>query len=342
MKTRLTPFSKFVITMAVVAGLFFGGKWILENTGFGQQLKSQTETESTSTAESPTLPGSEKSTSDNSENEATAEGGSGFTYVAPEPINGTLKGVVELGASGFNSFVVRIDKNKNWKLEKFEFGNSLVTENMATDDDVRIGLKKYIGTMLDYGVSGKNIHFVVSSGAAKSDVIPAIIKALKSLNYQVNVVTPEQEGALALKCVLPKDYEEEAFVTDIGSGNTKISWLNGSAISAHETYGAKYFQNGVDDGKVYNEVKKIASEVPGLKRKTCFIIGGAPFEMAKKVRSGKERYTVLEEPGFYKFEDAKGKAGLNIYKAIKAATGTEQFVFDWDANFTIGFLLSLP
>ena len=35
------------------------------------------------------------------------------------------------------------------------------------------------------------------------------------------------------------------------------------------------------------------------------------------------------------------KAGLNIYKAILDATGVKQVVFDWDANFTIGFLLGL-
>ncbi len=37
----------------------------------------------------------------------------------------------------------------------------------------------------------------------------------------------------------------------------------------------------------------------------------------------------------------KWAAGLNIYKAIAEATNTDTFVFDWDANFTIGFLLSL-
>lgn len=343
MKTRLTPFSKFMMIIAIVAALFFGGKWFLENTAMGQKLKAQSQTEETTDeVESPTIPGNTSETTPSQDTEATAESNSGFNYVAPEPINGTLKGVVELGASGFNSFIVRIDKDKNWKLVKPEFGNSLVTENMATDDDVRIGLKKYIGSMLDYGVNGKNIHFVVSSGAAKAEVTQKIIKALKSLNYQVNTVTPQQEGALALKCVLPKDFEEEAFVTDIGSGNTKISWISGSSISAFETYGAKYFQNGDDDGKVYNDVKKLASDVPSMKRKTCFIIGGVPFELAKKVRVGKERYTVLKGPKEYKMEDAKAKAGLNIYKGIKDATGTEQFVFDWDANFTIGFLLSLP
>lgn len=343
MKSQLTPFSKFLITLAIVAGLFFGIKWVLDNTSWGQSMKAKSETAESATLPTETTTSTEGSTaSATSSSEATATNAGSFAYVAPEPINGTLKGVVELGASGFNSFIVRIDKSKNWKLEKAEFGNSLVTENMATDDDIRIGLKKYIGTMLDFGVGGKNIHFVVSSGAAKADVTVRIIKALKSLGYYVNTVTPEQEGALALKCVLPKDFEEEAFVVDIGSGNTKVSWVKGGGIAAFETFGAKYYQKGDDDGNVYKEVKRLSSDVPTNNRKTCFIIGGVPFQMAKEVRNGKERYTVLQEPTFYKLDDAKAKAGINIYKAIKDATGTETFVFDWDANFTIGFLLGLP
>ena len=257
------------------------------------------------------------------------------------PVNGTLKGVVELGASGFNSFIVRVDDQKRWKLEKAEFGNSLVLENMATDDDVRMGLKRYIGGMLDFGVSGKEIHFVVSSGAAKADVTQKITRALKSLGYVVNQVTPEQEGQLGLRSVLPEEYTNSAFVTDIGSGNTKISWLDGSRIKSVETHGAKYFQTGPDDKTVYNEVAAKAKQIPAGLRKTCFIIGGVPFEMAKEVRQGKERSTVLKAPDAYQLENAKSKAGVNIYKAIADATGCEQFVFDWDANFTIGFLLSL-
>lgn len=76
--------------------------------------------------------------------------------------------MVKLGATGFNSFVIRIDNLKNWKLEKSEFGNSLVMENMASDDDIRSGLKKYIGDMLAFGVGGKDLHFVVSFGRFKS------------------------------------------------------------------------------------------------------------------------------------------------------------------------------
>lgn len=162
------------------------------------------------------------------------------------------------------------------------------------------------------------------------------------MGYFVNKVTPEQEGTYALQCVLPKDYENDAFVVDIGSGNTKISWKEGSSIKAIESYGAKYYQNNTADDVVYSEVKSKASQVPAAKRKVCFIIGGAPFSMAKLTRNGKERFTVLSDPASYKDQaDAKIKAGVNIYKGINDATDCMQFVFDWDANFTIGFLLNL-
>lgn len=336
---RLTVAGRLIITVLVLAALFFGWKYL----GGQKALESMTDTtriesaEGTSDYKTP-----EPNATSNSDNYASDVAGSAFDYTSPDPVNGTLKGVVELGASGFNSFIVTTDKEKRWKLEKAEFGNSLVTENMATDADIRVGLKRYIGGMLDYGVNGKNIHFVVSSGAAKADVTQKITTALKSLGYQVNQVTPEQEGTLALKAVLPELYDERAFVTDIGSGNTKISWMQNGSVKAIETYGAKYFQDGVQDSKVFDEVKSKAKQIPADRRKTCFIIGGVPFEMAKEVRKGKERYTILSAPDAYKLENAKSKAGINIYKAIAEATGTNQFVFDWDANFTIGFLLDLP
>lgn len=352
---KLTPFARFLIMLVILGAIFFGGKYILDNTAWGRDMlsksaavKSDVDTKapeegpaSESSASSESSSSASSSASSNS-SEATASGSSSFSYVSPEPINGKLKGVVELGASGFNSFIVRIDKDKNWKLEKAEFGNSLVTENMATDEDIRAGLKQYIGKMLDFGVGGRDIHFVVSSGAVKAEVTQKIVKNLKALNYFVNTVSAQQEGAYGLKCVLPKDFEDEGFVADIGSGNTKISWMKGGGISSVETYGAKYFQDGTDDGKVYDEVKAKCAGIPSMQRKTCFIIGGVPFSMAKQVRNGKERFTILKVPKDYKMDDAKGKAGVNIYKAIKDATGCDQFVFDWDANFTIGFLLNLP
>ncbi|MBL7775452.1 MAG: hypothetical protein JNK89_05585, partial [Saprospiraceae bacterium] len=139
----------------------------------------------------------------------------------------------------------------------------------------------------------------------------------------------------------PRSYESRAFVVDIGSGNTKISWMSGSSPTGSELPGAKYYQNNQTDEAVYADVSAKAKQVPSALRATCFIIGGVPFELAKQVRNGKERYTVLKAPGGYTPQGDKQKSGLNIYKAIADATGCQQFVFDWDANFTIGFLLNL-
>ncbi|MGM9510120.1 hypothetical protein ACS5NO_20460 [Larkinella sp. GY13] len=342
---RLTVAGRLLITALILAGIYFGFKYI----GGVDLLKKLAPKETAQqTSDSPSMPStSSEATSEESakpaDTEATDEAGSRptFNYTPPAPQNGKLKGVVELGASGFNSFIITVDAQKAWKLEKSEFGNSLVLENMATDQDVREGLKKYISQMLNFGVAGRDIHFVVSSGAVKADNTQKIIKALKSLNYVVNTVTAEQEGRLALRSVLPKDFESNGFVVDIGSGNTKISWKEGGKTAALESYGAKYFQNGDDDTKVYNEVKALSEKIPAANRKTCFIIGGVPFELAKQVRNGKERYTVLNAPSAYTSGEAKTKAGVNIYKAIADGTNCDQFVFDWDANFTIGYLLTL-
>jgi hypothetical protein len=322
---------------------FLGGASLKDKLAQTTSTTENNGTEASANGADEATASSNSSSESSSSSEATASASKvPFTYKPLPPVNGRLKGVVELGASGFNSFIIRMDEDKNWSLEKAEFGNSLVMENMATETDIREGLKKYIGGMLDFGVGGKNIHFVVSSGAQKAEGTQKIIKALKTLNYQVNEVTPEKEGKLGLRSVLPADYQGNSFVTDIGSGNTKISWKEGSGSTSIETYGAKYYDKGTADETVYNEVLAKAKMVPASKRKTCFIIGGVPFEMAKKVRNGKERYTVLDAPSAYKMENAKSKAGVNIYKAIADATGCEQFVFDWDANFTIGFLLDMP
>jgi hypothetical protein len=329
----------FVIAAALGAGYYFFGP---------NPNKDKATTElSTKTPEGgPSSSTTEENTAadDNtgsSESAATGAEGGAFSYTAPEPVDGTMKGVVELGASGFNSFVVTIDKDKNWKMEKKEFGNSMVMENMATDYDIRIGLKKYISGMIDSGVSGKNIHFVVSSGAQKAEVTQKIIKVLKDMGYLVNTVTPELEGTLGFKCTLPEPYINKGFFTDIGSGNTKIAWSEGGYVKTLETYGAKYYENGTTADAVYEEVGAKAKQVPTSKREICFIIGGVPSDLAKEVRKGDERYTVLKAAEAYKLDKAKSKAGGNIYKAIADATGCKTFVFDWDANFTIGFLLGL-
>ena len=258
------------------------------------------------------------------------------------PVNGTLKGVIEVGASGFNSFVVSIDNSKNWELVSKQFGESLAYEGFASTSDVKIGLKKYLGDIFNKGVAGRNMHFVISSGALKNPKTEIIAKAIEEDGYVVNRVTADQEGKYALKALLPRDYINNSFVVDIGSGNTKISWYEGTALKSMEGPGAKYYQNGSTDKEVYNKIMELVSNVPVNNRENCFIIGGIPFKLADQSRNGNERYTTLKAPDWYSAgDDVKMKSGLNIYNALQAGSGSNNFIFDWDANFTVGFLLTL-
>jgi hypothetical protein len=354
--SRLTPFSRFLITLLIVGGIFLGVRQFLPQltSKFGKKetteaaaddaASSQPSASNTNSAPSQpsSTPASAPSTPASSSTGTVVANRPHFDYTPVVPTGGKLKGVVELGASGFNSFVVRIDAQKNWKMEKADYGASLVYEKLTSDEDVKSGLKNYISGMLGFGVGARDIHFVISSGAQKVELTKKITEYLKTMGFVVNLVTAEQEGKLGYKSVMPKDYENDAYVVDIGSGNTKIAWSQAGALTSIEGSGAKYFQNNTPDATVYTEIKAKADKVPFAKRKVCFIIGGVPFDLAKQVRTGKERFTVLNSSDKYAAKDAKVKSGLNIYKAIADATSTQQFVFDWDANFTIGFLLGLP
>ncbi len=264
-----------------------------------------------------------------------------FNYTAEKPQNGTLRGVVELGATGFNSFVINMDPQKRWEIVSKDFGESLAYEGLATTDDIRSGLKKYIAGMFDKGVAKNNIHFVISSGAQKEPKTAIISNELKKMGYVVNNVTPEQEAKLGLKATVPPSFIDNSFMIDIGSGNTKVSWDENGTLKTMELPGAKYYEKGSSDDEVFSAIKAQTAKIPQGKRNVGFIIGGVPFTLAKQHRKGEERYTVLKLPADYKSTDKKMAAGLNIYKAVIDGTGTDTFVFDWDANFTIGFLLSL-
>jgi hypothetical protein len=341
MWTRLRwPFKAIIIAAPILLLMYFANKynWIVKPNDVPEQ---HTTTNTNTNSESG---GGSNQSNSKKETGTTTGTKRTFAYSPEVPVNPTMKGIIEVGATGFNSFVVNIDKEKRWQIVSKDFGKSFVYEGLASTDDIRKGLRDYIAGMGEKGVSSKNIHFVISSGAMKETKTTGIISELKKMGFVVNTVTPEQEGKLALKSVLPKSYYNNSFVVDIGSGNTKISFPNGEALSAFEAPGAKYYEKGNTDADAYVQVKAAASKVPSNKREVCFIIGGVPFELAKAIRTGQERYTVLMNPNEYNFPTDKKKVlcGLNIYKALKDATNCDTFVFDWDANFSIGFLLGLP
>lgn len=257
-------------------------------------------------------------------------------------IEGKMKGVVELGSDGFNSFIITLNAKKQWKLEKAEYGNSDVLEGLATEQSVLNGLKAYIQGFVDYGVMANNVHFVASSGAQIMRSIPAIISGLESLGYIVNTVDEDDEGRLGFICIMSGVDNENTYVIDVGAGNTKVSWLNNGEIVTKTTYGSKYYLDFTEDEVVYGAAKEIGAKVPEGRAGQAYLIGGVPFKFAKRTRKDKERYTTLNPLESYEPSDDKEKGGRRILRGLRDGSGSRRFIFDWDSNFTIGFLLDLP
>ncbi len=269
-----------------------------------------------------------------------------FTLEREKPINGKLKAIVEMGAQGFNYFVVELDSDKNWLVKKKEFGNSLVKAKMANGADIKESLKEFITQIISFGVESKNVHFIISSGAMKEkEILNPIILGLKSFGYIVNIVTPEKEALYAYNAVMPASFNSKSFAVDIGSGNTKIAYYHNSKVNTIESYGSQ--EETASAISILNKVTELTGTIPKSNTEYCFLIGGVPFEMAKTLRKGEERFTLLKTrlSDYNELTEKKGnkvKSGLNIFEGIQQGTGCKQFIFDWDANFSIGFLLSLP
>jgi hypothetical protein len=337
---RLKP-AGILITLAVIAVLaylaFRPRPNEITNEDFREEVPTTSNTRDSSNNNTNSSPRAESTP----KVEGTKSEDREFVYSPEKPENGKLRGVVELGATGFNSFVINLDNQNRWEILSKDFGESLAYEGLATTEDIRAGLKKYINGMFEKGVAKTDMHFVISSGAQKEPKTKIISDELKKMGYIVNNVTPDQEAKLGLRATLPPPFAENSFMVDIGSGNTKVSWEENGVLKTLELPGAKYYEKGTLDEDVYNTVKAEISKIPQNKRNVGFIIGGVPFTLANQHRKEKERYTVLKSPEAYKPVDKKMESGLNIYKGISDGTGTDTFVFDWDANFTIGFLLGL-
>ena len=129
---RLKPAGIFVIVLVIAGLAYFAIKPRLSEPG-----KENSEIITTPDAR-------DKDVADNKNSPAPTRGDNTerreFNYTPEKPVNGTLRGVVELGATGFNSFVINMDGQKRWEILSKDFGESLAYEGLATTEDIRAGL----------------------------------------------------------------------------------------------------------------------------------------------------------------------------------------------------------
>jgi hypothetical protein len=219
--------------------------------------------------------------------------------------------------------------------------SNIVSDEVASKNNIS-QMGSYIEEFESLGVQKKNTYLIVSSSAVKNNSVKNLISHLDTMDYiQTKIVSEDEESFFALKALLPPEFVDEAYVIDIGSGNSKFSWFEGAIIENEVTYGSNFHLTNIEEKQVTAEIKKVLRSIPEAKHNFCFIVGGAIYELVKTERVEGNRYTVLKNLNTYKPETRKSQNGLLFLTTIKEELNTQNFIFDWESNFGIGYLLTI-
>lgn len=263
-----------------------------------------------------------------------------FDYQPQKPVNGILKAVIEIGALGLNYFIVEADKQGRWSLVKSSFERSNIIYGVNTTSEIISTINGFREEIVRSGVNKENIHLLASSSVIKLEDVPTLNKSLEMTGFQLVSVSAEDEAIYALLATIPREFIGESFLVDIGSGNTKLAWVQNSDTLNLESHGSKYFLNDVHDTTVFREVREAVLQIPETNRNLCFMIGGTIYDLVKDKAEVGNRYYVLEAPSAYPTQNEKQKAGNILYNALYVQP-TYSYIFDIESNFSIGYLLSL-
>ncbi len=277
----------------------------------------------------------------NPEIKSTTEVSRNFDYQPPAPINGELYAVIELGALGLNYFITEIDVQNRWSLKASSYGRSNIIYGVNTTTDILNKIYEFRSEILEYGVQKSKIHIIASSSAVKATIIEELSKELSKQNLFIDYISSNDEGQYALMATIPREFADESFLVDIGSGNTKLSWIDKGDTLSIDIHGSKYFLGDVQDTTVFREVRDAILEIPKKNRNLCFMLGGMIYEFVKEeIDRSERRYFVLKPPNEYPVDNEKLRAANVIYNALYLEP-TYSYIFDSQSNFSIGYLINL-
>lgn len=264
-----------------------------------------------------------------------------FDYQPRKPENGKLYAAIELGSLGLNYFVTEIDTQNRWSLKASSYARSNIIYGVNTTDEILNKILAFKEEISNQGVSNENIHILASSSAIKSNIIDELKTKLLDYNLSIRYITAEDEGYYALTATIPQEFVNESFLVDIGSGNTKLSWIEEDDTLSIDIHGSKYFLGDVHDTTVFREVRDAILEIPEKNRNLCFMLGGMIYEFEKDmVEQSNKRYFILKSPSDYPTNNEKLKAANIIYNALYLEP-TYSYIFDSQSTFSIGYLLDL-
>ena len=225
-------------------------------------------------------------------------------------------------------------------MEEASYSRSNFIYGVNSNEEIVQTITGFIEEIISYGVSRENVHLIASSSVVNGENLDDL-NALLGQKTQLNIVgiSAENEAKYALAATVPQEFLEESFVVDIGSGNSKLSWVSNQDTLSIEIHGSKYFLSDIQDTTVFREVRDAVLQIPEENRNLCFMLGGMIYEFAKDKMLGSEaRYVVLDAPNSYPVDNEKLKAANVIYNALYLEP-TYSYIFDRDSNFSIGYLI---
>jgi len=260
-------------------------------------------------------------------------------------IDDKKKAVISVGANSFDGFVIATNRNKAWSNVEQYYGESLGLEL-----GINYALYKLEQTMekimSEQSVNPSDILVVLSSGLVEiNDDVSKIRKGLEDRGFKVRGLSCEEEASYAYAANILKDYEDDSFFLDIGSGNTKIAWKN--QANEIETYcgeGSLFEQRLVTHEKAFSSFDNL--DIPTGRTKYCFVTGGGPFKLAeiKGHDISKNKFFCMPELSDFENENleyGQMHASYEFLKLIKEKTNCEQIIFISHSNYAIGTLLEL-
>lgn len=256
--------------------------------------------------------------------------------LSAKPINPQLRAAVQITDGSMNAYIASIDRSNRWALNKADIGNTEVFGHLANAEDLKKSLKAYINSLIEFGVAKTDIHFIVRDSDARKQQIPQITSMVETLGYDVVTISTQQEASDILRAGLPAKYSSEGFVLDIEKTNTVIAFAEDSShVNGLNTYGSHYPEKGITDESLNKSVSQVAGTVPKERRQVCFVMGQGAGEFLGAQQG--DMFMKMKDPGSY----GSTGGGLNIYKAVYEATGCNQFIYNWESNAAVGYLLRL-
>jgi len=247
----------------------------------------------------------------------------------------TVYGGVEIGSKGVKAQAYKIAL----KDDEFYDLNEILRESINTTiisgvkesgkfskegiEETAQAVKTFVDKLKEKSVPSENIFIVASSAIASVENKDELANRVKELTgYDLEFLTVKDEVLFSIAGSVPPKYFYNSILVDIGSGNTKIGYLekvgNSTNVKNFEIpYGTVSLTEKANKGKNFqNELTSILNNevVPGLKkesqknpayvnRKNVFLVGGIVWAN-----------TTLQKPS--QIEDAYVKLNLEDIKTF--------------------------